>query len=180
MIYLIILLAIISRFIPHIPNFAPITAIAIFSAAHLNWKKAAGITFAARFVSDVFLCFFFWPLMVAVYLSHLAGVGLGLWIKKSKMDSRLRGNDKIKQWTKIIGSSLIASAIFFLVTNFALLYSNYPHNFSGIVQAYINGLPFLRGTLIGDMFYSVALFGMYELAQYYANKRYRASKFQTS
>ena len=42
--YLIILLAAITRFIPHLPNFAPITALAIFSAANLGWKKAAGLT----------------------------------------------------------------------------------------------------------------------------------------
>lgn len=164
MIYLIIILAIISRFVPHLPNFAPITAIAIFSAAYLPWKKAFGVTFAARFISDIFLGFFFWPLMVAVYASHLAGILLGLWIKRAQN----------YRWIKIAGSSLIASALFFLITNFAFLYSNYPHNFSGVIQAYVNGLPFLRGTLIGDMFYTAALFGGYEAVKALAHRK---SKF---
>ena len=164
MIYFIIVLAIISRFIPHMPNFAPITALAIFSAAYLPWKKAAGITLAVRFISDVFLGFFSWPLMVAVYASHLAGILLGVWIKQANNH----------RWLKIIGSSLTASAIFFLATNFAFLYSNYPHNFSGIIQSYINGLPFLRGTLLGDLGYSVALFGGYSLVQAFI--KYRQQK----
>jgi len=169
-IYLIILLAIITRFIPHMPNFAPITALAIFAAAYLPWKKAFGITFAARFISDIFIGFVSWPMMLAIYAAHLSGILFGVWIKRAEK----------RRWIKIIGSSVIASAIFFLATNFAFLYSNYPHNFSGIIQAYVNGLPFLRGTLMGDMFYSVALFGGYSLAQFYANKHYGASKFQKS
>jgi hypothetical protein len=155
-IYIIIILAIITRFIPHMPNFAPITALAIFSAANLGWKKSVGLTLAARLISDIFLGFFSWPLMVAVYASHLIGVLLGLWIKKSE---RYR-------WAKIIGSSFAASFLFFIVTNFAFLYSGYSHDISGIMSSYINGLPFFRGTLLGDLGYTSALFGAYQFALY--------------
>ncbi len=213
MIYLIIILAVISRFIPHIPNFAPITALAIFAAAYLPWKKAAGITLAARLISDIFIGFVSWPMMVAIYVSHLVGILFGVWIKhnssvipesrgfasdirnpelnentirNNSLDTRLRGGKPGSRilfgstynsgmtktrWFRILTSSLGASAIFFLVTNFAFLYSNYPHNFSGILEAYINGLPFLRGTLTGDMFYSVALFGGFEAVKYFASRK---------
>ncbi len=154
-IYLFIVLAIISRFAPHMPNFAPITAVAIFAGANLDLKKAAGITLAARFISDVFLGFFSWPLMAAVYACHLSGVLLGALIKRSEN----------YRFMKIVASSVGASIIFFLATNFAFLYSNYAHNFSGVVLAYANGLPFLRGTLAGDLFYSAALFGGYALVR---------------
>ena len=166
MIYFIIILAIISRFVPHIPNFAPITAIAIFSAAYLPWKKSLAITLAARLISDIFLGFFAWPLMIAVYASHLAGILLGLWIKRAQNH----------RWIKIAGSSLIASTLFFLITNFAFLYSNYPHNLTGIIQSYINGLPFLRGTLMGDVFYTVALFGGYEAVRFIVRAKSRTSQ----
>ncbi|MDE2311484.1 MAG: hypothetical protein KGJ93_00135 [Patescibacteria group bacterium] len=143
------------------PNFAPVTALAIFSAATLGWKKSVGITLAARFVSDLYLGFFAWPLMVAVYASHLVGVLFGLWIKKA--DNH--------RWLKIIGSSLGASMIFFAVTNFAFFYGTYTHDLVGIVQAYSNGLPFLRGTMLGDLGYTVALFGAYQAAQILARSR---------
>ncbi len=159
LIYLIILAAVAARFIPHMPNFAPITALAIFSAAQLDWKKAAGITLAARLASDLFLGFFSWPLMLAVYASHLAGILFGLWIKRRQ------------SWARIGLSSLASSALFFLVTNFAFLYAEYPHNFSGIMQSYVNGLPFLRGTLVGDLGYTAALFGALALAKYFASGR---------
>ena len=164
LIYFIIILAIIARFIPHMPNFAPITALAIFSGANLGWKKAVGITLAARFVSDIFLGFFSWPLMVAVYASHLVGVLLGMWIKQ---------NDNCR-WIKIGGSSLGASALFFLVTNFAFFYGGYAHNISGILLAYANGLPFLRGTVLGDLGYSADLLGAYDLAKYFSSAQFKS------
>lgn len=157
MIYLIIILAVISRFIPHMPNFAPITAIAIFASFYFGWKKALGLTFMVRFISDLFLGFVAWPMLVAIYASHLVGVLFGSWIKQSKQ----------ARWVKIFTSSFGASAIFFLVTNFAFLYTNYSHNWAGILASYVNGLPFLRGTVFGDLFYSVALFGSYSLIQNY-------------
>lgn len=162
MIYLfIVLVAAASRFVPHIPNFAPITALAIFSAAYLPKKQAIAIPLAARFISDLFIGFFAWQLMLAVYASHLLGVLFGLWIKQEKGG----------KWLKIFASSLGASLLFFGITNFAFLYAQYPHNFSGIIQAYVAGLPFLKGTVLGDMTYSVALFGAYALARNWATQK---------
>lgn len=166
LIYLIITLAILTRFIPHISNFAPITALAIFSAAYLPKKQAVVIPLAARFVSDLFLGFFAWQLMVAVYVSHLAGVLFGLWIKR----------DRSNRWLKIIFSSLGASLVFFFITNFAFLYAQYPHTWQGIIQAYANGLPFLRGTLLGDLSYTAVLFGVYGLAKNWAAQKHLAKK----
>lgn len=158
--YGIVILAIVSRFVPHMPNVGLITALAMFSAANMDWKKSVGITLVARFVSDMFLGFFAWPLMVAVYVSHLAGILFGLWIKRASNN----------RWAKIIFSSLSTSVLFFLATNFAYFYAEYPHNFSGVMLAYANGLPFLRGTMVGDVGYAVALFGVFELAMYLKSK----------
>lgn len=162
LIYLIIFFAIISRLIPHFPNVGAITALAIFSAVYLPKKQALVIPLAARFLSDLIIGFFSWPLMIAVYFSHLGGVVLGLWIKKSNQATR---------WVKIVTSGVGASLIFFLVTNFAFLYPEYPHNLAGILLSYTNALPFLRGTLVGDVGYTVGLFGVYELAKYFVEQR---------
>ncbi len=164
LIYIVIISAVITRFIPHMPNLAPITALAIFSGAYLPKKQAVGITLAARFISDVFLGFFSWPLMAAVYASHLVGVLFGFWIKKNENH----------RWTKIFTSSLGVSLIFFLVTNFAFFYGTYDHNLTGIIAAYTNGLPFFRGTLLGDLGYTSVLFGSFEFVKWFLSQR---SKF---
>jgi hypothetical protein len=198
-IYLIIITAVVSRFVPHPVNFAPITAIAIFSAYHLGWKQAVGLTLVIRLVSDLFLGLVAWPMMVAIYASHLVGVLLGVWVKNSSQLPPIRqAQDMLWKrggvsttspslakegvggvmWLKIITSSLGASVIFFLVTNFAFLYSNYSHNLSGIIESYINGLPFLRGTLMGDLVYSVVLFGGLALVEKYQIFKIKSPNFK--
>ena len=164
--FLVILVAAVSRFIPHVPNFAPITALAIFSAAYLPKKQAIVIPLAARFISDLFIGFFAWPLMLAVYAAHLLGVVFGFWLKKQSSQS----------WLKIVAASFGASMLFFVITNFAFLYVQYPHNWAGIIQAYAAGLPFLRGTLFGDMAYTALLFGAYGLVRSWATQKHLASK----
>src|SRR3989344_1475208 len=149
---LLIVFAVASRYIPHLPNFAPITAIAIFAGFYFSTKKAVVLTISVRLISDIIIGFFSWPVMIAVYVAHLLGVFLGSWIKK--------GNHR---WLKALSSSVLASVLFFLITNFAYLYAAYPHNWQGISTSYINGLPFFRATLFSDLVYTVALFGVYEL-----------------
>lgn len=172
MIYLVILLAIAARFIPHMPNVAPVTALAIFAAAYLPKQQAIAIPLAIRFISDIFLGFFSWPLMVAVYASHLVGVLFGLWIKNS---GEATGSGATDKWFKIIASSLGASIIFFLVTNFAFFYGNYAHNASGIIASYVSGLPFFRGTVLGDLGYCALLFGAYDLARAFIKVRQQSA-----
>lgn len=164
-IYLIVILAIASRFLPHEANVGLVTALAIFAGATLPKKHAFAVPLAVRFVSDLFLGFFSPLLMVAVYLSHIAGVLFGFWIKRTEKTS--------SRWVKIIASGFGSALLFFLVTNFAFFYSpaEYSHDLSGVLLAYANGLPFLRGTLIGDVGYTAAFFGVFELAKYVAHKK---------
>jgi hypothetical protein len=82
-------------------------------------------------------------------------------------------NGKTVLWAKIISSSLFSSALFFLVTNFAFFYGSYSHNLSGIMAAYVNGLPFFRGTVLGDLGYTAALFGGYEFVKWLAVHKFK-------
>ncbi|HYF05667.1 MAG TPA: DUF6580 family putative transport protein [Patescibacteria group bacterium] len=147
--------AVASRLVPHYPNMGVVTALSIFAAAYLPLRTALVLTLAVRLVSDYFLGFFSLPLMVAVYGSHMFGAFAGAWLRKQE-NSNYR-------YAKIFGAGLISAIVFFLVTNFALLYpGSYPQNLSGIVQSYINALPFFRGTLLGDIGYTFALFALYD------------------
>jgi hypothetical protein len=159
--YVIALLAIASRFVPHLSNAAPITALAIMAAMYGSKKQAVTLPLAVRFISDLFLGFFAWPLMVAVYVSHLTGAVFGFWAKGSKSFA--------SRFVKVLSASVFAPTLFFLVTNFAFLYSpsQYSHSWSGIMLSYTNGLPFFRGTLVGDVGYTMAFFLGFELVRYF-------------
>lgn len=139
------------------PNFAPIAAMALFAGAHLGGRRAFWVPLVAMLVSDLFIGFYHWPVMVAVYASFVVSVWLGKWV--GQREGLLR----------IGGGTLASSLLFFVATNFAvwsLPESFYSHTFSGLVQAYVMALPFLRYTLMGDFFFVGAFFGSYALASF--------------
>ena len=156
--------AIILRLIPHLPNFAPIAAMALFGGTYLNKKYALIVPILAMLISDYFIGFYNPWIMFSVYGSFIL-IGLfGLWLKKHKTVAN------------VLGASLSGSIIFFLVTNFAVWavpHSMYPHNLQGLLQSYIMGLPFLKNTILGDLFYVGTLFSLYEIVLLVTLKRRR-------
>jgi hypothetical protein len=138
------------RLIPHWPNFTPIASIALFGGTFLKRKDLAFfVPVAAMLLSDFIIGFH--STMLPVYLSFIAIVVFGLVLR-----NRLT-------IINTVSASLAASALFYLVTNFASWTSGlmpYPMNIGGLMQAYIAGLPFLFNGLLGDLFYTSLLFGV--------------------
>ena len=58
-----------------------------------------------------------------------------------------------------------ASSIFFAISNFGVWFMNpfYAQNFQGLLGVYVAGIPFFPSTVLGDAFFTVALFGLYQL-----------------
>ncbi len=159
---LLIVIAILSRFIPHPPNFTPITAIALFAGFSFNNKVVSFLVpLIAMLVSDFFIGFH--STMWAVYLSFILIVTFGFI---------LRNRFKFGRLFSLI---LLSSFSFYIITNFAVWLTSgmYPLNFEGLVQCYTMGLPFyntstvgmLGFSLLGDIFYSFVIFGAYKLAE---------------
>lgn len=63
---------------------------------------------------------------------------------------------------KIGGVTIAGGVAFYLITNLASWIHDpmYDKSFSGLMHSYWNGLPFLRGTLTGDLSFAGALFGL--------------------
>jgi len=154
MAFFFILTGVILRLLPHLPNFAPIAAMALFGGTYLNRRYALLVPLIALLIGDIFIGFYSPWIMLSVYGSF-ALIGLiGIWLKNHK------------NIPNVIGSTLLGSIIFFLITNFAcwaIPHSFYPHTWQGLLQSFIMGLPFFRNTLMGDIFYVGAMFGLYEL-----------------
>jgi len=168
LIIFMIILAALSRLIPHPLNFTPIAALGLFGAAHLKPKWLAfAIPFMALWVSDLILMNgplssfydgFQWFGHTWVYGAFLIIIGLGFL---------LRGRVNI---LNVIGASLGSSIVFFLVTNFGVWLGSliYPPNVSGLLMSYTAGLPFFWNTLAGDLFFCSVLFGAF----YWYSKKY--------
>ncbi|MBI3266870.1 MAG: hypothetical protein HYZ67_07455 [Chlamydiae bacterium] len=150
----IVLIAALSRLIPHPPNATPLAAIALFGGAYFSKKYLAFLVpFLSLFLSDLVIGID--PEMGAVYLSFAMIVGIGLLLQKRK------------SFLSLFSASLTSSVLFFLVTNFSVWLGGrlYPKTLSGLETCFIAAIPFFRNTLLGDLFYVTILFGAFALAE---------------
>ena len=151
----IILAAALSRLIPHPPNLASMSAVALFGGAYLSDRRMAFlIPLAALFLSDLVLGFY--RHMEVVYLSFALIVCIGQWLRSNRTVPR------------ILGAALASSMLFFLTTNFGVwaFGSMYPMTFDGLLACYVAAIPFFWNTIQGDLFYTVILFGGFMLLEH--------------
>lgn len=166
MIVLVIVVSL-ARLIPNMPNFSPMAAIALFSAAHFDkWWKSLLVTLFATFLSDmvlnntiyaymnngftVFYDGFYWQ-----YLAYALIVLLGsAWFSTISIG-------------RVVTASLGTTLVFFLVSNFGAMMSlpMYSKDVAGLMTSYLAGLPFLKNTFLSDFLYSIMLFGVYYFIQ---------------
>ena len=68
---------------------------------------------------------------------------------------------------RLLGASLGASVIFFIVSNFFVWTSSglYPLSATGLGACYVAAVPFFWNTLASDLFFVTVLFGAFELYQ---------------
>ena len=141
-------------------NFAAFGAIGLFVAARggrFGFPAALAVGLGSKLVSDLlnyrqhgFDADYLPSVSIYAALAVYAVLGWGL-LRKTKSPLRIGG------------VTVLGSLLFFLITNFlswagkALPYSDGP---AGLVEAYLMGLPFLRGTLLGDLIFGGTLFGL--------------------
>ncbi len=138
----IILAGALMRLIPHWPNFTPIAAMALFGGAFMGRKYLAFIIpLAAMFISDLIIGLH--DSMIAVYIAFAITVSIGILIGRNLSAG------------KVLGASLSASVIFFLITNFASWIASplYTQDFAGLMQAYTAGLVFFNDGSYGISFF---------------------------
>ena len=141
----LIILALVSRLIPHLPNFSPLAGIALFGAVNIKNKKVAFlIPLASIIISDLFIGMY--SISIFVYLSIIAITLYSLYSRKMN-----------------IKTVLINSVLFFLISNFGVWILHYPNNIKGLIECYTLAIPFYRNSLLGDLFYSGVLYYSYNL-----------------
>jgi len=154
MIACMILVAAASRLIPHPPNVASITAVALFGGAYLSDKRLAFLVpMAALFLSDLILGLY--SHMWIVYGSFALVVCIGLQLRRRRTP------------VAIAGAALASSMLFFVITNFGVwaFGSLYPKTMGGFVACYVAAIPFFQNTLMGDGLYTAVLFGGFAFAE---------------
>jgi len=150
----IIFLVSLTRLIPHLPNFTPILALALFGGAYLPSKITAFlIPISAMFLSDLILGFH--SQIYAVYgcILILSFLGRTIQNKISILNLTITG--------------ISGSLIFFIVTNFSVWLGDnlYPLNLNGLIQCYVMAIPFFHNTLISTFIFLAILFTSYSFAE---------------
>lgn len=145
----LVALCVVARLLPHPPNFAPAAAVAMFGCAFFSQRWHAGaVALAGMALGDWFIGFYDIGVMLTVYASMLLPLAAQRFLREP---SAVR-----------IGAVALLSAVgFYLTTNFAVWWFAgwYPPTADGLAACYIAGLPFLKWTLFGNLFYAAILFG---------------------
>lgn len=152
---MIILLLAASRLIPHPPNFTPIGAMAILAGAYIkDLRLGILILLLAMGLSDTLLGWH--SSLVYVYAGIIAVLIMNRYLLSHFSNIKL-------------AFSMVASALlFFIVSNFGawLTHDMYAHTFSGLMQAYVAGLPFLKNTLASNVvFIAISMMPLSYLAR---------------
>ena len=167
---ILVLIAGLSRLVSHPMNFTPITAIVLFSMYAFEGKWKIIIPLSAIIFSDVLLeitretGFHSGTWMVYVGFGLIALIGFAL-LQKSSI-------------SRVLGSSILGSTVFYLFTNFAFFYPSkaidsaygYAHSWEGVLASYTAAIPFFRNMLVGDILYTSILFGVFFLVKRFVLK----------
>lgn len=161
--YIFVLLAIAVRFLPfagplnvlpHAWHFTPLAASLLFFGARGS-RRNMWIPLVLLAATDVVLTkyiyafTFSWDQLVTwAWYAAILWLGTGL-------------REKATFW-RVVGAALASSVSFFLISNFAVWAAwpqMYPRGFTGLMMSYTAGIPFFRGTVESDLFFSLAFFG---------------------
>lgn len=145
----LIALVVLSRLLPHPPNFTPVIALALFGgAAFASRMGAILVTLAAMLVSDLWLGWH--SSLLAVYGALALVVLLG---------HRLSVNTR---WARIAGHGFAGALLFFLLSNLAVWLSSgmYAPTWEGLLSCYTLALPFFGNSLASTALFGIALFGL--------------------
>jgi hypothetical protein len=170
----LVTVAVIGRLVPHMPNFAPVTATALFCGAYMSRRQSFFALAAILLLSDYLLLYIKpfggtsfdhlyapWQLWHSTLPYIYASFGItalaGWWLNSRRTSGY------------VVGAALFCSVQFFLISNAGVWAAGmYDRGIDGLWQSYTMALPFFRGTLLGDLFYTCVFFGGFELVTGFA------------
>ena len=132
---------IITRIIPHPPNFTSAVAVMFYLPA-LFGLKLLFVPFSAFLISDLFIGF-----------HHLILFTWGSFILIGLISKYFKN-----LYFRFLGITL-SCFLFFILSNLGvwILTNTYNHNFSGLIDCYIMGLPFLQNSILSSLVFAAII-----------------------
>jgi hypothetical protein len=157
------------RFLPHPLAFTPVAAALLYFGARMP-RKYLWLPVALLAASDVILTkvVYGYALPADTFVSWAWYLAIVLFGGVLAINS--------KPW-RVLGAALGASVSFFIISNFGVwaAWTMYPKTWSGLMAAYVAGLPFFRNDLAGDLFFTAVFFGIGHLVHVMAQRRVHAA-----
>jgi hypothetical protein len=166
--------AIASRFLvvinPAWANFSPISSMALFAGAYItNRYQAIFWTVIPIWISNLILNNFFYSEYFNGFSWGIDFIQVGLLALIPILGSR------IKSFGGFIGGNVAAVLGFFILSNLAVWAGDaigygfkagntvvYTKDLNGLLNCYLNALPFLKNAILSQFFFSSVLFGGFE------------------
>jgi hypothetical protein len=170
--YLLILLSIISRVIPHPAwlNFTAVGASLLYFGARRPLRQAI-LPVALLAGTDYYLTTyayrypFHFSSYVVTWAWYAAIILLGA--------AMLKVNASIG---RVVGAALLSATSFFVISNFAVWVGSslYPHSIAGLAACYTAALPFYRNDLLSTTVFSVIVFGAPQIISHLLHRQHAA------
>jgi hypothetical protein len=166
-----VLLAGLCRLVPHLHNFTPVGAMALFGGAYFSnaWKVYLS-PLLALFISDIIIQGFIYNGMYGFPLYEG-----WYWVYGTFMVIIYIGNRTIKtaKISNVLIASILAALAHWVITDFWVWYSEmnlslYSKDLKGFILCYAMAVPYMMSFLMSTVLYSIILFGGFEWIQ----KRY--------
>ncbi|MBK9272239.1 MAG: hypothetical protein IPM48_11660 [Saprospiraceae bacterium] len=159
MVFVVTATLVISRLIPHAPNFTASLAGLIFGAVIIRHSIGLVMILLSYFLADLLINYFQYGTL---------GVGLGqvYWIyfplAVIYFFNRMMTENSHPPF-KLFSLSLISSLFFFILTNIGVWGSSsmYTKDFHGLLQCFTLALPFFVNEISGTIFYTLLMFAVY-------------------
>ena len=149
-VFILIIIAVFSRLIPHPWNLTAVGSVALFAGAYLKPRSLAfAVPLLAFLITDLILGLHNTMLFTYAAVAFCSFLGIR-YLQKPKPVS-------------VLGMSLTSSVIFFVISNFGvwIVGGLYPLTAQGLLNCFVMALPFSQGQIIGDLLHSALLFGIY-------------------
>ncbi|MGA3035651.1 MAG: DUF6580 family putative transport protein [Terracidiphilus sp.] len=162
--YLLILLAVLTRVLPHAGwwNFTAVTAALLFFGARRPWREVL-VPVAVLIAADYYLTAFVyhypfqWQAYVITWMWYAMAIVLGQILLHAKT-TFVRG----------AAAAILGPTSFFVVSNFAVWasgFNGYPYTLGGLATCYLAAIPFYRNDLIATSLVLAGAFALEALLQ---------------
>jgi hypothetical protein len=166
MAYLTIVLAVLTRFIPHLPNFSPVYGALLFGGAKMKKRDSVWFSALTLGASDFVLTKFIYHHNIGwdelIQVAAFVSIAMTGWILRKRFSVG-----------RLAFACLAAPTAFYLISDFGewLGLNGYPHTWNGLVACYAAAIAFQGRIFASTVLFAGILFGAQQIHAWRAEQR---------